>query len=99
MTQFQEKVYNVVKKIPRGRVMTYLSVARAIAMPGAARAVGGALNKNTLSSVPCHRVVRSNGMVGGYRWGVKKKISLLAKEGVIIKNQIIDLTRCLWNHG
>ncbi len=84
---FQEKVYRAVRKIPRGKVLTYRQVAKLAGSPKAARAVGNALNKNPdLRNIPCHRVVRSNGKVGGYRLGQKKKIQLLEKEGVLIKN-------------
>lgn len=82
ITKFQQKVYKVVKKIPRGKVMTYKEVAKAINKPRAYRAVGNALNKSASwrTKVPCHRVIRSNGSPGGYRKGVKKKIELLKHE-------------------
>ena len=83
MTEFQEKVYNAVKKIPKGRVLTYKEVARLIGSSKAYRAVGNALNKNPFASVPCHRVVRSDGEVGGYARGTKVKIKLLKREGAI----------------
>lgn len=84
MNSFQEKVYKVVSKIPKGKVMTYAEVARAAGFPRAWRAVGSALNKNPdPASVPCHRVIKSNGEVGGYRGGTKKKEALLKKEGAI----------------
>ena len=83
MTEFQEKVYKVVSKIPKGRVMTYKEVALAVGSPKAYRAVGNALNKNPrLGIVPCHRVVRSDGKTGGYVLGEKKKLELLKKEKV-----------------
>ena len=85
MISFQEKVYKVVSKIPKGKVMTYAEIAKALGSPRAFRAVGSALNKNPNPViVPCHRVVRSNGEIGGYRGGQKKKAILLKKEGVII---------------
>jgi len=87
MTSFKEKVYEIVKKIPKGKVLTYKTVARLAGSPRAYRAVGNALNKNPdLRHIPCHRVIKSDGTIGGYRRGIKKKISLLKKEGVIIKN-------------
>lgn len=82
MTLFQQKVYDAVKKIPRGRVSTYKAIARAIGEPNSARAVGNALNKNRSLSIPCHRVVCSNGKIGGYNKGRSKKIWLLKNEGV-----------------
>lgn len=84
ITDFQKKVYNVVSRIPRGKIMTYKEVAISIGNPRASRAVGNALNKNPFApKVPCHRVVRSNGQVGGFAWGSKKKIELLKKEGAL----------------
>ena len=86
MASFREKIYKVVKEIPRGGVLTYKQVARAAGYPRAFRAVGNALNKNTDLKIPCHRVVKSDGRVGGYRKGVRRKVYLLKKEGVLIKN-------------
>lgn len=85
MISFQEKVYKAVRKIPKGKVLTYKSVASLAGRPKAWRAVGNILNKNKNSQIPCHRVVKSNGQSGGYNKGVEKKILLLRKEGVIIK--------------
>ena len=83
MTKFQEKVYNIVRAIKYGKVMTYAEVARVIGNPKAVRAVGNALNKNHDKSIPCHRVIRSDENIGGYNRGVKFKILLLRKEGFI----------------
>jgi len=83
-SKFSNGVYKIVKKIPRGEVLNYKQVARAVGLPRAFRAVGNALNKNTDIKIPCHRVVKSNGSVGGYRHGQKKKIALLRKEGIMI---------------
>ncbi len=85
-TDFENKVFSAVKKIPRGKVSTYSCVAKAIGALKAYRAVGNALNKNTNPDVPCHRVVRSDGTVGGFAHGTKKKILLLEKEGISIAN-------------
>jgi methylated-DNA-[protein]-cysteine S-methyltransferase len=80
---FDELVYKVVKTIPEGKVMTYGEIAMRIGRPGAARAVGTVLKHNTDKDVPCHRVIRSDGKVGGYNGiqGVKEK--LLRKEGYL----------------
>lgn len=87
MTSFQQRVYEVVKEIPRGSILSYGEVARKIGYPKAYRAVGNALNKNPDSkTIPCHRVVKSNGKIGGFKGGTKKKIILLKKEGLIIAN-------------
>lgn len=80
---FKEKVYRVVSKIPKGSVLTYKEVARRVGKPNAARAVGNVLNKNMSPKVPCHRVIRSNGEIGGYRNGHLAKVKILKKEGYL----------------
>ncbi len=82
-TTFRDRVYDVVKKIPKGETLTYKEVAIKISAPLSYRAVGSALNKNTNSNVPCHRVIRSDGKVGGFNRGSKKKMQLLREEGAI----------------
>jgi len=86
MISFQNRVFEVVKKIPKGKVSTYQKVAKLAEKPRAWRAVGNILNKNRDKKIPCHRVIRSNGKIGGYKDGTKKKIALLKKEDIIIKN-------------
>ena len=86
MTEFEKRVYNVVRRIPRGKILTYGAVARAVGDPKAARAVGLALNKNYSLQVPCYRVVRGDGKVGGYNRGTRTKIALLKAEGIEVKN-------------
>lgn len=82
---FSSRVYAVVRKIPRGKVMTYAEVAKKAGNPGASRAVGYWMSKNYDSKIPCHRVVRSDGKIGNYnRGGPKKKLAILRKEGVRI---------------
>lgn len=77
-------MYEEVRKIPRGETRTYKQIAEAIGRPKAFRAVGNALHKNPdLKTIPCHRVVRSDGKMGGYLFGSEKKKALLAKEGAI----------------
>ena len=83
-TGFEKKVYAACAKIRKGRVSTYSEIAKAIGKPGAARAVGNALNKNRSPLVPCHRVVRSGGRIGGFAHGSRKKEEMLEKEGVRI---------------
>jgi len=84
---FDEKVYEIVSKIPNGKVMTYGGVAEALGNNGLARAVGNSLNRNPNPiKVPCHRVIKSDGRVGEYANGVEKKIRLLKGEGIVIKN-------------
>jgi len=91
-----KKVYELTKKVPRGRVTTYGEIARRVGGKKYARAVGKILNKNSNQEVPCHRVVMSNGEVGGFRRGISEKIKILKKEGVKIKGEkIIDFERVL----
>ncbi len=93
-TAFQEKVFAACSKIRKGRVSTYADIARAIGKPGASRAVGNALNRNRSPSVPCHRVVRSDGAVGGFAHGTRRKEEMLRAEGVRIKEgRIVDMPR------
>jgi len=81
---FRERVYQVVRKIPKGDFLTYKKLAKLAGRPRAWRAVGNILNKNQNQEISCHRVIRSDGKIGGYREGTKKKIYLLKKEGIII---------------
>ena len=84
LTDFRKDVYAVVACIPRGTVLTYAQVACLIGRPSAVRAVGNALNKNPFApQVPCHRVVRSDGSVGGFASGSRRKLALLRKEGAL----------------
>ncbi|GAI35431.1 unnamed protein product [marine sediment metagenome] len=85
-TFFQRKVYEVVRKIPKGKVLNYKDVAWKAGRPRAWRAVGNILNKNRNPKIPCHRIIKSDGKVGGYSRGTKKKIALLKKEKVIINS-------------
>ena len=91
---FNQKIWNICRKIPKGRVATYKAIAIKLKTK-AYHAVGNALNKNPYSpKVPCHRVVRSNGEVGGFAKGVKEKIKMLEKEGIAIKNgKIVDFEK------
>ena len=80
-TPFQQKVYDFVATIQKGKTATYKEVAVAIGQPNAYRAVGNALNKNPyIGKVPCHRVIKSNGQPGGFALGTGKKLKLLHKE-------------------
>ena len=80
---FSQKVYTVVAQIKKGKTLTYKEVARRAGNPQASRAVGNILNKNYDSKIPCHRVIRSDGKIGGYNRGQKQKITLLKKEGAL----------------
>jgi methylated-DNA-[protein]-cysteine S-methyltransferase len=95
-TDFNLRCHQLLNKIPSGRVVTYKQIAEKLGSH-AYRAVGRAmnLNKNSLE-FPCHRVVRSDGIVGGFNQGVGKKISLLRKEGTLVVNGKIDLIKYGW---
>lgn len=92
---FFESVWKAMRKIPRGKVSTYGDLARAIQNPRAVRAVGRACNQNPdAPRTPCHRVVASDGSLGGYAGGSAKKIRLLKSEGVhVFRNRIVDFER------
>ena len=77
-------MYAAVRKIPHGQTRSYGQIARAIKQPGAARAVGQALNKNRRPDlVPCHRIIASDGSIGGYAWGAPAKRRRLIAEGAL----------------
>ena len=90
-TKFQIKVWEFLKTIPKGKVTTYSKVAKAIGYPKAVRAVANAIGNNPNPIIiPCHRVVRSDGTIGGYSGigGIKKKKALLKKENIKL-NQLL----------
>ena len=93
MTPFQEKVLTIVKTIPKGRVVTYKYIAQKLNSK-AYRAIGSALKHNPhLITIPCHRVIQSDGSIGGYVKGLTKKIKLLESEGIHIQNRKVDLDK------
>jgi AraC family transcriptional regulator, regulatory protein of adaptative response / methylated-DNA-[protein]-cysteine methyltransferase len=80
-TVFQRRVWDELRRIPRGETRTYQQIARAIGAPAAVRAVGSACGANPVAlAVPCHRAVRTDGGMGGYAWGLQRKRKLLALE-------------------
>ena len=83
-TAFEQKVWQVLCGIPAGKTRSYGDVARDLGVPEAVRAVAGACAANVLAvAIPCHRVVRSDGSLAGYRWGVERKRALLASESAL----------------
>ena len=95
-------VYDIVAQIPEGKVTTYGDIARALGHPGASRAIGRILNRNPNPiTTPCHRVIKSDGKLGGYAFGKIRKKELLKKEGLCFigdsaaefGNYIISYTR------
>lgn len=83
MKSFKEKVEEVVASIPKGQTLSYKQVAQKAGSPNAFRAVGNIMNKNENPNVPCHRVIKSDGTLGGYAHGTDKKRAILKKEGAI----------------
>lgn len=80
-TSFQMKVWKALLKIPRGTTASYSDIARQIKSPNAVRAVGSACGNNNIAwLIPCHRVVTAQGKLGGYRWGIKRKATMLEWE-------------------
>ena len=100
MKSFSEKVYQLTKKIPKGRVTSYKEIANTLGTK-AYRAVGQALRRNPYApEVPCHRVVSSNGQIGGFNGKtkgkeIKRKIELLKSEGVSVTNNKVNLEKYL----
>ena len=94
---FYDRVYKLCKRVPKGRVTTYKILAEKLGTR-AYRAVGTAMKKNPYApEVPCHRVVSSDGGIGGFASGVKKKIKMLEREGVRVRNnRIMDFERVLY---
>ena len=78
---FKAKVFEVLRKIPKGKTLTYQQVAIKAGSPKAYRAVGSIIGTNYDPKIPCHRVIRSDGGMGGYNRGIKRKIALLKAEG------------------
>src|SRR5437899_2505138 len=80
-TAFQRRVWEALQRIPRGETRSYSAIAKKIGMPKATRAVARACASNPVAvAIPCHRVVRQDGELGGYRWGIERKEQLLALE-------------------
>ena len=96
---FADLVYEKTSLIPRGRVVTYGQIAKAIGRPGASRAVGNALNCNPYAPVvPCHRVVKTDGKIGGFVSGSKVKAGLLRRDGVNVRDgKIVDFEKKIFH--
>lgn len=99
MTDFELLVLKKLRLVPRGKVTTYQALARAAGVERGARAVGNAVNKNPEAPiVPCHRVVYSDGRLGGYAHGSKRKIELLQSEGVAVRNgKVVDFEKIFFD--
>lgn len=90
---FNERCYQLLRKVPKGKVTTYKALAEALNTK-AYRAVGNAMNKNPYApEVPCHRVINASGKLGGFASGLKNKVNLLKEEGIEIVDGKVDLKR------
>ena len=97
---FNEKVWTLCSRIPRGQVTTYGRIAAALGDPRSSRAVGGALNRNPFApDVPCHRVVGSTGALTGFFHGIDRKREMLREEGVAFAGDAVDLSDCFKFEG
>jgi methylated-DNA-[protein]-cysteine S-methyltransferase len=88
-----KKIYKKLLEVPKGKITTYGELAKAVGLKNGQRAVGKIMNKNPYPVIiPCHRVVKSNGKIGGYAYGEEIKSNMLSREGIVIKNgKILDL--------
>jgi methylated-DNA-[protein]-cysteine S-methyltransferase len=98
MLGFRSRVLRLVMKIPRGKVTTYKEIAVALGRPHAWRAVANVLAKNPRPmEIPCHRVVRSDGKIGGYKFGIQRKERLLREEGVEVRDKKVDIKKYMFH--
>ncbi len=95
MKNFNKKCYSILRRIPKGKVTTYKDIANALKSK-TYRAVGRAMKKNHNKNIPCYKVIKSNGEIGGFNKGIKKKIRLLKKDGIVVKMGRVDLKRFGW---
>ena len=96
--KLEEKVYKKLLEVPKGKVTTYGELAKAIGLKNGQRVIGRIMNKNPYPViVPCHRVIKSDGKIGGYAWGEKVKAKMLSNEGIKIKNgKILDAEKIIY---
>lgn len=96
--KLEEKVYKKLLEVPKGKVTTYGDLAKAIGLKNGQRVIGRIMNKNPYPViVPCHRVIKSDGKIGGYAWGEKVKAKMLSNEGIKIKNgKILDVEKTIY---
>ncbi|MCS7135033.1 MAG: MGMT family protein [Candidatus Aenigmarchaeota archaeon] len=90
-----KQAWALIRKIPKGKVTTYKEIASVLGTK-AYRFIGNACNKNPYKNVPCHRVIKSNGQIGGFVRGKREKIKLLKREGVEIVKEKVDLKKYLY---
>ena len=86
----EKKIYRKLLQVPSGKITTYKELARSVGLENGQRVIGQIMKKNPFPVIiPCHRVVKSNGEIGGYAYGINIKKSMLVKEGILIKNNKI----------
>ncbi|MEM3089595.1 MAG: MGMT family protein [Candidatus Nitrosotenuis sp.] len=87
MNELEQRVYKELLRVPKGKVTTYGDLAKAVGIKNGQRVIGQIMNKNPFPVIiPCHRVVNSDGKIGGYFYGQNVKTEMLSKEGVTIKD-------------
>jgi methylated-DNA-[protein]-cysteine S-methyltransferase len=87
LIELEQQVYQKLLKVPKGKVTTYGDLAKAVGLKNGQRLIGQIMNKNPFPVIiPCHRVVKSDGQIGGYYYGEKIKTKMLSDEGVLVKN-------------
>ena len=93
-----KKVYKKLLEVPKGKITTYSELAKAVGIKNGQRAIGRFMNKNPYPGIiPCHRVIKSDGKIGGYAYGEESKTKMLSKEGVKIKNgKVIDFENSIF---
>lgn len=93
-----KKIYKKLLEVPKGKITTYGELAKAVGLKNGQRVVGKIMNKNPYPVIiPCHRVVKSDGKVGGYAYGEEIKSDMLTREGIVIKNgKILDLENTIY---
>ena len=93
-----KKIYKKLLEVPKGKITTYGELAKAVGLKNGQRAVGKIMNKNPYPVIiPCHRVVKSDGKIGGYAYGEEIKSDMLTREGIVIKNgKILDLENTIY---
>ena len=93
-----KKIYKKLLEVPKGKITTYGELAKAVGLKNGQRAVGKIMNKNPYPVIiPCHRVIKSDGKIGGYAYGEEIKSNMLAREGITIKNgKILDLENTIY---
>ena len=94
----EQKVYKKLLEVPKGKITTYSELSKAVGIKNGQRFIGNVMKKNPFPSIiPCHRVVKSDGSIGGYAYGEKVKTKMLTEEGVKIKNgKVIDWNKKLY---